>query len=120
MSKHPTINGKHQREKFYALCEDNSENIGSPFFPTITTRLKDREYSWNGFFDCPHCGKYRFRVCMTFYRLHYWEDIDFNCLCLNCNFSYKKNLSCVDIDEDDFDPVDYIVDYFLTERLKND
>jgi hypothetical protein len=81
------------------------------------SRLKHKEYSWNNFFDCPMCKKYCFRVVLNAYETPFWDEIDIDAKCLGCGFAYNetKTLNGSFDDDEGFDPVDFIVDYFNLE-----
>ena len=84
--------------------------LSSPMY----SRLKRKEYSWNGFFDCPICGKYRFRVLLNAYETPFWDEVDINAKCLGCGFAYSKTEGIngfLDGNEG-FDPVDFLIGYF--------
>lgn len=80
----------------------------------IYMEFKDIEHSWNNFFDCPFCKKYRFRVCLDIYETPYWDSFSINALCLNCGFAFKKSGDINGFINSDemFDSVDFI-DEFL-------
>jgi len=100
----------YQRTELLQYWKDNH--------PHIYEQVKDNERSWNNFFDCPACKRYRFRVCLNVYLTPYWDTADLNCLCLNCGFRYKKKVDDNYLDDVNcgFDPVDFIADYFKNRK----
>ena len=95
----------------------NKQEVWNLLITPIYQRFKRPSCSWNSFFNCPFCKKYRFRVLLSAYETPFWDDVDINAKCLNCGFTYNKTevINGYLDGNEDFDPVDFIVGYFNLE-----